>query len=435
MKQKWKAIVAVSVLLVLALFVAGCTGDQNPYDLNDQQNFTVSIKYDANGGLFTTNTSVIVDSYNISQLPSSNGKTQLALRAPDDPSRGNDAFAPVLNGYFLAGWYTGRTEENGEIRYSGRWDFATDRFSVDTNGSYSANEPVLTLYAAWVPLFEIEFYDRATGTLLDTLRYNPTTTTEIAVPAWSTETGAIEMYDFPTRKGQTFVGAFYDAAGTQPVDSEFVRNLGSVDLATGTGKNTTTKLYVDWMEGEWYHIYNVDQFLDHASLSGNYILHADLDFTDKIWPTVLMYGNFTGSITGNGHTISCVNVTQTNNSKTNAGLFGQLTETAGISDVIFKDVTFTIKAGTRVMGTNYGLLAGTISDQATLNNVSIENGLLQIDSSCYFGVEDYSIGLICGLGDSQKVTGNVSCKAVGDTPESLNIQVSGNAVTVEFVTE
>lgn len=433
MKLNRKAIVTVFLLLVCAVFVAGCTGDKNPYTVNDQQNFTVSIKYDANGGLFTTNTSVIVDSYNISQLPSTNGNAQLALRSPDDPSRGNDAFTPVNSGYFLAGWYTSRTEQDGQILYSGRWDFASDRLTVDTNGNYTSSEPVLTLYAAWVPLFEIEFYDRTTGELLDTLRYNPTNQNQISVPAWSTETGAIEMYDFPEKKGYTFLNAYYDAAGTEPVDTQFVQNLGEVDLTTGTGINSTMKLYVDWMEGEWYHIYNVEQFLDNANLNGNYVLHADLDFTDKIWPTVLMYGNFAGSIQGNGYTISNVNVTQTNGSKTNAGLFGQLTESAAITDVTFENVTFTIKAGTRMMGTNFGLLAGTISDGSTLTNVRITNGLLQIDSACYFGVDDYSIGLVCGMGNAGAVTGDVTCKAVGDAPESLQIQISGNSVTVEFV--
>ena len=435
MKSKWKTLVTVLVFLLVAVCVAGCTGDKNPYDVNDQQNFTVSIKYDANGGLFTTNTSVIVDSYNISQLPSSNGKTQLALRAPDDASRGNDAFEPVMNGYFLAGWYTERTEQGGQVVYSGRWDFATDRFTVDTNGSYTSAEPVLTLYAAWVPLFEIEFYDLTSGQLLDTLRYNPTITDEIVVPAWSTETGAIQMHDFPTKKGYTFLGAYYDAAGTKPVDTASVQNLGSVDLATGTGVNTTTKLYVDWMEGEWYHIYNADQFIANASLSGNYVLHADLDFSGKIWPTVLMYGNFTGSIQGNGFSISNVEVTQTNNSKTNAGLFGQLTESVKLENLTFRNVTFTIKTGTRVMGTNYGLLAGTISEQANLSNITVDKGLLQIDSSCYFGVEDYSIGLVCGLGNPGGVIADVTCKAVGDAPEKVSIQVNGNSVAVEFITE
>ena len=435
MKTNWKIIVTVVVLLMLTLSLAACTGDPNPYAVNNQQDFTVSIKYDANGGLFTTNTSVIVDSYNLSQLPATNGTARLPLRSPDDASRGNDAFTPVLNGYFLAGWYTERIEKDGQISYSGRWDFAAERLALDTSKTYSADEPVLTLYAAWVPMFEIEFYDRETGTLLDTLRYNPMDAAQISVPAWSMETGAIEMHQFPEKKGYTFLNAYYDASGKEPVDTEFVQNLGTVDLTNGTGINSKMKLYVDWMEGEWYHIYNADQFIANASLNGNYVLHGDLDFTDKIWPTVLMYGNFTGSIVGNGYSISNVEVTQTNNSKTNAGLFGQLTESAKLENLTFENVTFTIKSGTRVMGTNYGLLAGSISDQAILTGVTIEKGVLQIDSSCYFGVDDYSIGLICGLGEANGVTADVSCKAVGNNPESVKIQVNGNAVTVEIITE
>ena len=91
------------------------------------------------------------------------------------------------------------------------------------------------------------------------------------------------------------------------------------------------KLYVDYMEGEWFHITSAKQLISNASVSGNYILDADLDFADQIWPTALMHGNFTGTIAGNGHKISNIAIKQTNNSKVNTGLFGQLTETASIS--------------------------------------------------------------------------------------------------------
>jgi len=423
-------------LLLCVLLMAGCAGEESPYALNDKQNFTVSIKYDANGGQFTTNTSVIVDSYNISQLPANNGQVQLALRSPDDASRGNDAFEAVRNDYFLAGWYTQCTEKDGQVTYSGKWDFAEDRLDVNVSGDYKSAEPVLTLYAAWVPLFEIQFYDRNSGELLDTLQYNPLTESEITVPAWSMETGAMELYDFPEKQGYTFDKAYYDAEGTRPVTTATLENLGSVNFANGTATNPVTKVYVDWTEGAWYHIYNVDQFLEHASTDGNYVIHADLDFTDKIWPTALMYGNFSGTIQGNGHTFSNVSVTQTNNSKPNAGLFGQLTETAGISDLKLENAVFTIQGGTRVMGTSFGLLAGTISDQATLTGLEIHNSVLQIDSGCYFGVDDYTIGLVCGMGNAAKVdVADIQCKAVGNAPDSVKIQVNGNAVSVEIISE
>ena len=440
MNRKNKAVLILCLLLLTLTFVTGCAEEESPYQINDRENFTVSVKYDANGGTFTTNTSVIVDSYDISGLTGSDGTARIALLPTDDPARGNDAFTAVNSGYFLAGWYAGRTETtdaagNTVFTYSDPWDFETDRLEVDGSQTYTASEPVLTLYAAWVPLFEIEFYDLATGDYLESYTFNPTTAGEIRVPAWDTDTGAIEMYDFPERSGYTFNGAYYDAAGTLPVDTDTVAHTGTVNYGSGTAENAAMKLYVDWMEGEWYHIYNVEQFLDNASVAGNYVIHADLDFEGEIWPTSLMYGSFTGTIQADGHTFRNIEVTQTNNSKVNAGLFGSLAEGARITDLNLENVTFTIQSGTRVTGTSYGLLAGTISAGAVVDNVTIAEGTLAIDSGCYFGTEDYVIGLVCGMGSVDVDASGITCAAVGDQPESVVITVDGETVTVEFLTE
>ena len=173
------------------------------------------------------------------------------------------------------------------------------------------------------------------------------------------------------------------------------------------------EVYVDWMAGEWYHIYNVEQFLDNASVKGSYVIHADLDFTGEIWPTSLMHGNFSGIIEGNGHIMKNITVEQTNNSKVNTGMFGSLTETAAISDVTFENVTVTIKGGTRVAGSSFGLLAGVVSDTAKLEGVKIANGLLNIDASAYFGTEDYVIGLVCGMG-SADVEQDITAAVIGE---------------------
>lgn len=439
MKLKFKAItVALLVLFALPL-LAGCGGEKTPYDTNNEDNYTVSVKYDANGGTFTTNTSVIVDSFNISDLKkNSDGKIEIALISPDNSKRGNDAFKAVKNGYFLAGWYSERienTDSEGNVTYtySDKWDFETDLLKVDPNKDYVAESPVMTLYAAWVPLFEIEFYSLDSGEYMDSLIFDPTVNDEITVPAWDKATGAIEMYDFPERTGYTFNKAYYDAKGEQQLNTATVNHPGVVDYETGTAQNSVMKLYVDWTEGEWYHIYNVEQFIDNASLNGHYEIHADLDFTDEIWPTAFMYGNFNGEIKGNGHTIKNVELVQTNNSKVNAGLFGYLTDTAIISDLTFENVSFTIKNGTRVVGTSYGLFAGTISNTAQISNVKILNSTLKIDSSCYFGVDDYSIGLVCGMGNAAVVDkAEIDCVVVGDNPETLDVSVNGNTVTIDF---
>lgn len=440
MNLKIKAICATALLLVTAVLTGGCSQEETPYQINDAENYTVSVKYDANGGVFTTNTSVIVDSYNLSEIEKdSEGMAQIALLSPDNALRGNNAFTAVNNGYFLAGWYTDRVQSGGSettaYTYSGKWDFEEDLLTVDPAKTYTSGEPVLTLYAAWVPLFQVEYYDLVTGDLLATESYNPTQDGQIELPQWDGETGTIRMYDVPERDGYTFNGIYADAAGTQPVQEQALTHPGTLNEENATADNAVLKLYTDWMEGEWYHIYNTEQFLDNASVSGSYVLHADLDFSGEIWPSSLMYGSFSGTIQGNGHTMKNITLEQTNNSKVNAGLFGQLTADTNISDLTFENVTFTVKAGTRVTGTSYGLLAGTVSTDAAITNVGVVGSTLQIDSGCYFGTDDYVIGLLCGTGTAPIDFSGIACTAVGDSPESVNITVTGNAVTVEFITQ
>lgn len=429
MNRKIKALLTACLLLVTVMFVTGCAEEANPYEVNDAEGYNVSVRYDANGGIFTTNTSVIVDSYNVSET---NGT--IALLSPDDSRRGNDAFEAVNNGYFLAGWYTDRTEQaDGTYTYAGKWDFESDLLTVEDAASHSAAEPVVTLYAAWVPLFEIQFHSLDSGEYLDSYTFNPTTAGDLKIPTWDEETGAIEMYNFPERSGYTFNGVYFDAEGTQPVETETIAHGGTINYTDGTAQDHVMKLYVDWTEGEWYHIYNVEQFLDNASVNGNYVIHADLDFSEEIWPTSLMYGNFAGSIQGNGHTFSNIEVIQTNNAKVNAGLFGALTESAEITGLTLKNVTFTIKAGARMAGTSFGLLTGSLSSEAVLTDVQILSSTLQIDSGCYFGVDDYVIGLLCGMGDASKLDySGITCVASGDNTDTLQITVEGNEVTVEF---
>ncbi len=434
MKLKRNLIILSAALLVSVVLLGGCSAEPSPYEQNDANGFTLSVRYDANGGFFTTNTSVIVDAYDPSALPQQGGSYSIALLSPDDAARGKDAFAPVNNGYFLAGWYAERTETADGYVYGKKWDFASDKLEVPADGTYSSAEPVLTLYAAWVPLFRVEFYQAGTGELLDSLSFDPNTGKEFSVPAWNSETGAMDMYKFPKRSGYTFDGVWKDQEGMQPI-TDSLTHPGYVDEVTGTAVDSVLKLYVDYMEGEWYRIYTADQFLDNASVTGSYEICADLDFEGKIWPTSLMHGSFAGTIHGNGHTIKNIAFVQTNNSKTNAGLFGALTDTAEISDLHLQNISFTIKAGTRVVGTNYGLLAGSISAEAKLTGITIADSCLYVDSDCYFGTDEYAIGLVCGSGEAGIDHSGITAAATGAAPERISITVEGQTVTVTIALE
>ena len=435
MNLKTKAILLCALLLLTVCF-AGC--EQTPYEVNDSENYNVSVKFDANGGTFTDNAPIIVDSYNISEMAvNADGKVELALLAPNDAAREKDAFTPVKNGYFLAGWYA-QCEESADgegYTYAQPWNFETDRLQVDPNTEHTAQEPALTLYAAWAPLYEIEFYDLDSGEMLSTYSFSPLEVPEIQIPQWNEESGAIDMYKFPKQEGYTFNGAYYDAAGKEPISDAAITHPAVLNTETATVENISLALYVDYTEGEWYRISTAQQFADNFKPNGSYEICADLDFSDAIWPTAAMYGSFTGTIKGNGHTISNVSLTQTDNSKVNAGLFGQLAESAVIRDLTFENISFTIKNGTRVAGTAYGLLCGSLSGSTKLSGVTISDSKLLIDSGCYFGTDDYVIGLVCGMGSTTLDSTGITCEATGNSPENVVITVNENAVSVEFVTQ
>lgn len=430
MKKSIKKALMVLMLICTAALAVSCGSEASPYDTNDAEGYTVSVKYDANGGIFTTNTSVIVDSYCADQLPkNAQGKAQIALLSPDNALRGNDAFTAVNNGYFLAGWY----ERGEDGSYKNRWDFDSDRVFVDTDASHSSSEPVLTLYAVWIPLFKVDFLARSTGELIESYAFDPTDegAMQIELPRWNTESGTLDMFKFPAIKGSTFAAAYYDAAGEDLAEGESITHSGTINYENGTAQGGTMSLYLDYTEGEWFHIYTAEQLCDNASVAGNYVIHADLDFSDEIWPSSFMYGNFVGSITGNGHKMSNIKITQTDNSRLNAGLFGNLTEKSKLCDVSFENVSFTIKAGARNAGASFGLLAGSVSASAEVSGIKILSSQIFIDSGVYFATTDYSIGLVCGMGGVDGIDlSEISCSAAGDAPERVEITLDGGSVSV-----
>ncbi len=427
MKHKLKGVLCLLLILAVMPLTAGCSEEPTPYETNNAENYTLSIKFDGNGGTFTTNdTSVIMDSYNPAQLPvGASGKAELPLLSPDDPRRGEeDSFTAVRNGYFLAGWYT----QKGDDSYSGRWDFDSDRLEVDPVKTYSAETPVLTLYAAWIPLFSMEFVDLTTGQTMGDYRYDPTAVT-VEMPKWDEETGKLNLFKLPEKKGYTLAKAYYDAEKTLPIETDTIVHTGTIDYETGTASNSAMKVYLEWNEGVWYHIYSAKAFLAVNDPSAKRVLCADLDFTDHVWTST--HGFFSGEIYGNGHAMKNITVIQSDGNKLNTGLFGSIMEGAKLSDITFENLTLTVQGGIRKADSAIGLLAGTVESGALLENVSLVNSTLLISSESYFGVDNYAIGLVCGIGDDTGVTLiNVTCGATGENPDSLTVTADGNTVTV-----
>jgi len=249
--RKIKSIVIY--VLLFAICIAGiafvmtkCSKDTSPYKDYDKQGYSVSIKYDANGGIFTTNTSVLVDTYNLDTLPSEDGKKIITLLDPNSPVRGNQAYLAAKVGYHLAGWYTERTEltdENGEVigyTYSGKWDFEASKYAVDPDANYNPARPILTLYAAWVPAFSCEFYsvdDSGALTLIDTKEINPVEGSEITLPAFDEEAGAFEI------DGILYDLYYTESCSGTKISGTAISHMGFFNSADATVENPVMKIY------------------------------------------------------------------------------------------------------------------------------------------------------------------------------------------------
>ena len=129
--------------------------------------------------------------------------------------------------------------------------------------------------------------------------------------------------------------------------------------------------------------------------------------------------------------MSNIKVNQGNTSVMRGGLFGGIDAGATIENVTFENVTFNMNAGSLKAGASFGLLAGTISNEAALTNITV-SGVFNISSDIYPDTE-YSLGVLSGnIIDTDIDISNITCNVTGDT-EKLSIEVSDGQITLNFV--
>ena len=424
LNRKIKTFVIYGVLLAICITAVAfaatkCSKDPSPYEQYEENGYSVTVKYDANGGMFTTNTSTIKDTYNLSDLPSAeDGSKLITLTDPSSARRGNQAYLAAKVGHHLAGWYATRTEvydNNGNVigyTYSDRWDFDNAKYAINANASYDPNNPVLTLYAAWVPSFTYEFYavdDNGNVTLLGEKTMNPLESTEITLPAFSSESGLVEIGDFPYLQSNTYSAIYYNAECTDKITSATITHTGIFNYDNATTEGGTMKIYCKLLDGVQVRVDSADKLINNANLNGVYILEGDLDFSGKHWPDAFTEGSFSGKIIGNGYSIKNVTITQSNNSSSLFGLFGQITEDAKIENVTFDNITLNVMAGSRLNEPKIGILAGVIAD-GVMNNVELKNSNMvvytkQIASGTIVNPE---YGLVCAYGSVDGVKFNTA---------------------------
>lgn len=375
------------LLTLLLLSLASCANFGPPWDKMDGEGYTVSVRFDANGGLFAgTEKVTVVDVFN----PLDNDAVYLL--PPDDPRRGDgNAFEVSRTGYFFAGWYRERHEAEGTTTYGGKWNFDEDTLSVSGEGATS-EVPVLTLYAAWIPYPTFEIYAKdSSGNWVKT---DTVTDLSLTVPAWDEKTGKLNMGSFPKREKHTLWNVYTDPECTQVAEGTY---FGTFDEETATPTVSVIPLYTEWREGDWYRIYDADQWLSLAGASRSYSVMADIDFEGFLWPPTFTKANFSGTVEGNGHVFRNISLHLGDNSQTNNGLFGTLSEKARIQNLALENVTVTLAAGSRKAGATFGLLCGGAAEGCALDGVTV-SGKLILGKDMILG-QDLRIGLVSAAGN------------------------------------
>ena len=470
MNKKIKLLIIACTILLLSLVIVACGSDT--YKKYDSEGYNVTVKYDANGSYFSNAGQLYVtDSYNISDLKvNANGMKEILLVDPEDPIREKENVQEVaraaMPGYFFAGWYTEMAEavdENGNVlkddkgntvyNYSGKWDFSK-KLEIDPNKEYTASEPVVTLYAAWVRNPAVEIYDG--DTLIGTYEIkNPTlgSNSVITAPYLDLKKGE---YNFGTLKSaytwqereviegengaitSFFKGLYLDKDLKTPMGEKYTHPY-VYDEATATISNLTLRVWVGYEEkaGEWYKIYSSAQLANNASASGNYEILADLEFTAlTAWPNTFRNNDFTGTIVGNGHKISGISL-ESNTGSATLGMFKSISKDAKIENVNFENVSALIDRIYIKPGARYAVVAASIEDGFKFKGVTFTNATLKITTSAFNLHQDSIIGLVCAEGYSDALgisLDGFATEAVTTEYDiyDIEIDVDVNKVTLAF---
>ena len=432
MTKKITLITALFTVLATIFLLSSCSQWETPYDRKDREGYTVSVRFDANGGAFGSieGETYMVDVFRLQDgADTADGKKAFTLFAPDDALRGNNnAFTVSRANHLLAGWYTREetgTDADGNPTYEyTKWDFENDRLTLDGNGDYTGSESVLTLYAMWIPEFTFEIYAKNASGVFE--KINEITKTTLRLPTWKDGKAKIDMNGFPERTGYTFLAAYTDEAMQNKVTAESI--TGDVEATLDGSGDRTVKLYTEWYEGKYIKVFSAKDFKDNAAFDAHFYLQNDIDFSKVAWPSNFTTGEFKGKIIGNGHAIKNVTATQTDAKKRVGGIFGEIADTAVMTDVRFENLTYTLKVGSLHEAT-FGLFAGNIEDGATLTGVSV-SGTLVIGASISQTMLQ-TVYLLSGDGDSHGIDlSGITCRAAETAPFTVTVDPVTHKVTL-----
>ena len=478
MNKKIKLLIIACFVLLVCLAVASCSGD-GVYGEYDKSGYNITVKYDANGSYFgNAGQLYVTDTYSQESLKvNKDGKIEIVLVNPEDEVRGKanaqEIARAAMPGYSFAGWYSERKEaidaETGNVKkddkgntvyiYSGKWNF--DGTYLLDNKDYTASEPAVTFYAAWVRNPSVEIYDGENNLVATYEIKNPMLEKNsiISAPYLDLKKGEYnfgtlkDAYTAGTASKYSWVERYVENGKTYFFDGLYLekecqnqisadQKLAFVyDEATATIESPITKLYISYeeKEGDWYRIYSAKQLVNNAKADGNYEIMADLEFDAlTAWPRVFTNNDFSGTIEGNGFKISGVSIESNANSQY-LGMFKAITKDAKIENVTFDGISATIDKSFIKSGVKYAIVASSISEGFSFENVEFKNAVLKISASSPIQyAPEPDVGLVCADGYSDELgisLDGFSFEVVTSELDSYTLVITQNANSLELTFE
>ncbi len=327
MKRMLRALLCLAAALLL-LCLAGCGEDKTL----EERGYTISVVYDYNGG--TADGLPQLKMYYKPDQP---------LLAPGDTAEFKE---PTLDRYHsLLGWYLARTDGEGNVIKDENGQPQTEVAPFVFAGARANNN--ITLVAKWKEKPTLEIHIPGSDTVSEPFE------------AGTTVENTLLSRLLPTLSDKTFYGFFADEACTERL---------TLPLTVGDGEHKN--IYTRWLDGDVLIVRTASDLTKLRLYAAKTVwFDADIDMTGATFPSLSAFG---GKIIGNGHTLRNLTVTASLTGRnTDWGLFGKLTDGAGIRDLNFENVSVTVDASYSFMNTfRVAFLASSATGKVTVENIN-----------------------------------------------------------------
>ena len=361
--KKLKLFGIIAVLLLAASVVAGCSNAAAEYKNN------LRVVYELEGGVYGNSTRPVDFYYNYAR----GGEYAIG----DIEKVSNKKV--TRTGYFIEGWYTQRTENDGVVTYDGKWDFEKDKvtFGADGKVSYSGKtgENLVRLYACWATNVSYEYN---VGYVDDNGSFVKLATVETLVDIpFGEEKSTIEKKELDKREGYTSLGRYYkyDAAAEDGKGEELTDDF----VLEQSKEDVSLDIVADYIKGDYRVVREAKDITSNASVDkkANRMLYLmnDVDFGGARVDFMIYNG-----IKGNGHKLSNFTIRVTDrktegnfdgseNYFVEVSMFGDI-DGGEITDVTVENVSIGVRAqGDRIRQVYFAPLCMRAKN-AKLSNVT-----------------------------------------------------------------